>query len=366
VRRANRIQITLEPTSGSSPGTWHEYQRYYLMGLRTLPDVRFRFGGLIDRTLAGIHERGWRGAHFGWRIATRLSRGHRSELATHVGRYTVRFPDRAEPLRVAIDAHDTRVIRDPIAYDWSDLYFKVSRWPSLSYGAKVRPMICGNGALTNERIARLIGMRGHEKSLDLTLIAKLWPSRPNLPTYWNPVEHLVTVFETLAGLKIRSHLCALVAPLSTGEPFPEHFLKRLTSAGVTVKGGVSADELWNATASSRLAFLRPGKDLCVSWRMIDHLAMGACTVCDRAPYPEWPVPLQVGRELMDCRCGIGDDESLPDKADYERIASTVMELLADPERVETCRRASAEYFDRYVAPSQIARYLLETSEQFQK
>jgi hypothetical protein len=100
--------------------------------------------------------------------------------------------------------------------------------------------------------------------------------------------------------------------------------------------------------------------------MIDHLAMGACIVCDRTPYPEWPVPLRVGHELMDCECGIGEDESLPEKAEYERIASTVTELLADPERVEACRRASAEYFDRHVTPSQIARYLMEVSGQFRE
>jgi hypothetical protein len=364
VQRANRIHVTLEPTSGDSPSTWHKYQRYYVMGLRTLPDVQFRHGGLVDQALDGVYERGWRGASFGWRMAARWNRDRRSVTATHVGRYTVRFPDRAKPLRVAIDAHDMREIRDPLAYDWSDLYFKVSRWPRLSYGPKVRPLICGNGALTNERIARLRGMRDHERSLDLVLIAKLWPSKPTVPTYWNPVEHLVRVFETLATLKIRSHLCALVAPLTTGDPFPAHFLKRLTDVGVTVKSDVSAAELWNATAASQLAFQRPGKHLCVSWRMIDHLAMGACTICDRAPFPEWPVPLRVGHELLDCECGIGEDESLPEKAEYERIASTVMDVLADPERIEACRLASADYFDRHVAPSQIARYLLEVSEQF--
>jgi hypothetical protein len=358
-----RIEVTLEPTSGDQPDVWYQYQRYYLMGLRALPDVRFRLGGLIDQVLGDVQERGWRGSNRVWRMASKWNRKRRSVVATHVGRYTIRFPGR-EPLRVAVDAHDMREIRDATAYDWSDLYFKVSRWPRLSYGAKVRALICGNGALTHERIARLKRMRDHERTFDLVLIAKLWPSKPTVPTYWNPVEHLVRVFETLAALPLRAHLTALIAPLTTGDPFPTHFLKRLTSAGVTVKDDVSAAELWDATAASRLAFLRPGKHLCVSWRMIDHLAMGACTVCDRAPYPEWPVPLRVGGELIDCGCGIGEDESLPDKADYERISSVIMELLDDPERVEACRRASAEYFDRHVTPPQIARHLLDVSGQF--
>jgi len=331
------------------------------MGLRALPDVRFNHGALVDQVLDGIRERGWRGAHFGWNIAAKLNRDQRSENATHVGRYTFQFPDRGM-IKVAIDAHDGRDIRDPLAYDWSDLYFKTSRWPSLSYGSKVRPLICGNGALDNARISRLVEMRNRERDLDLVLIAKLWPSKPASPTYWNPVEHLVRVFETLAALKLRTHLCALIPPLTTGDSFPRHFIKRLENARVSVKRDVTAEELWNATATSRLAFVRPGKHLCVSWRMIDHLAMGACTVCDRAAYPEWPVPLRAGHELIDCGCGIGEDESLPDEAEYSRIAETVMQLLADPERAEQCRRDAADYFDRYVTPSQIARYLLEVSQ----
>src|SRR5262245_20908821 len=146
-----RTRVTLEPTSGDSPSTWHAYQRYYVMGLRALPDVRFNHGALVDQVLDGIRERGWRGAHFGWNIAAKLSRDQRSDTATHVGRYTFQFPDE-KMIRIAIDAHDGRDVRDPAAYDWSDLYFKTSRWPSLSYGAKVRPLICGNGALDTTRI----------------------------------------------------------------------------------------------------------------------------------------------------------------------------------------------------------------------
>jgi hypothetical protein len=73
------------------------------------------------------------------------------------------------------------------------------------------------------------------------------------------------------------------------------------------------------------------------------------------------VPLQAGREFMDGGCGIGADDSLADPADYERIADTVMALLADPERVAESRLASAAYFDEHVAPARIARYLVDVS-----
>jgi hypothetical protein len=359
---SERIDVVLHPSLGDQLITWHEYQRYYAMGLRMLPDVRFRYASLIDRGLASMRERGWRGSNAAWRLVTKLDAARRSERATHVGRYTLQFPDRHAPLRIAIDAHDDRSIRDPDAYAWCDVYFKVSYWPSMDYGPKARPLICGHGALDHGRIARLTRLRNQRRDLDLVFIAKVWAGHPGA-TFWNAVEHLVRTFETLAKLKIRSYLRPILVP--TGQPVPQHFLDRLAKAGVpATTANVTVDELWSATSTSRLAFLRPGRHLCISWRMIDHLAMGACTVCDRAAYPQWPVPLNVEREFMDCGCGIDPDDSLPDPADYERIADTVMALLADPERAEESRRASAAYFDEHVAPNRIARYLMDVSQSF--
>jgi hypothetical protein len=356
-----RIRVVLQRSPSREPNTWYAYQRYYTMGLRQLPDVHFGYAALTDRALASARDAGLRGAHAAWeRVAKNADL--RSDHATHVGRYTIQLPDSTSPLRVAIDAHDGRHIRDQEALDWSQLYFKVSYWPTLDYGPKVRPLICGNGALNEKRIERLVAMRDRPHELDLVFIAKLWPSNPEAPTYWNPVEHLVRVFETLAKLKIRSYLRAVMVPLAGRQAFPQHYLDRLANAGVQMtRQDVTVEELWQLTSTSRLAFLRPGKHLCISWRMIDHLAMGAATVCDHAAYPQWPVPLQVGREFMDTECGIGPDESLPDRAEYPRISETVTDLLADRERVAECRRAAAAYFDERVAPAKIARYLIDVS-----
>jgi hypothetical protein len=357
MKHNERIEVVLHPSLGNQLGSWNQYQAYYAMGLSMLPHVQFRYASLVDRTLASVRARGWRGAYAGWRLAAKFNADLRYERATFVGRYTIQFPDREAPVRVAIDAHDDRSIRDPEAYDWSDVYFKVSHWPSLDYGPKAQPLICGNGALNHERIARLIRLRNQPRDLDLVFIAKLWAGHPGA-TFWNSIEHVVRTFETLAKLKIRSHLRATVMPL--GRPFPRRFLERLSNAGVPVTTNeVTVDELWNVTSASRLAFLRPGRHLTLSWRMIDHLAMGACTVFDHAPYPEWPVALQAGREFMDCECGMGMDDSLHDPACYERMADTVMALLADPERVAESRRAAAAYFDQHVAPERIAQYLLD-------
>jgi hypothetical protein len=358
----NRATVVLHPTLGDQPFTWHSYQRYYAMGLGMLDDVDFRYGSILDGALAAARDRGWRGVNTAWRHTARLHAKRRTVRATHVGRYTFQLPNQAGSLRVAVDSHDKRDICDPDALAWSQLYFKASYWPSLDYGPKVRPLICGNGALTKERIARLTAMRYRLRDLDVVFIAKLWPSNPAVPTYWNPVEHQVRVFETLAKLKIRSHLRAIPVQLMDGGQFPQHYLDRLAKAGVRVTAhDVTADELWDATSRARLAFLRPGKHLCVSWRMIDHLALGAATICDHAAYPQWPVPLQAGQEFLECGCGIGTDESLPDPAHYERIADTVMASLAEPDRLSEVRRAAAAYFDRHVAPQRIARYLVDVA-----
>jgi len=54
---------------------------------------------------------------------------------------------------------------------------------------------------------------------------------------------------------------------------------RLMNLGVKVtRTNSTVDELWGATFLARLAFLRPGKHHCISWRGIDHLAMGTPSV----------------------------------------------------------------------------------------
>ncbi len=106
----------------------------------------------------------------------------RTDEATHVGRYLFHFPARAEPLRGAIDHNDARGIRDRETYKWTEIYFKVNRWPSLDYGPKVRPLVTGNGALDRARLKRLVALRDAPKELDLVFIARLWPSAPGPPT----------------------------------------------------------------------------------------------------------------------------------------------------------------------------------------
>lgn len=358
--KAKPLRISLLGGLCNEPSRWHRYQRYYVMGLRQ-QGVRVQYADPLERGLAWGWERGWPQAMQTWTYMADRQADRRYREANHVGRYLLHFQQRAEPLRVAIDHFDAPNIRDPQAHDWAEIYFKVNRWPQIDYGPKVRGLVVGNGYLDQARLTRFLSLRDCPKQRDLVLIAKLWPGVPG-PTFWHPVEHLVRVFETLAKLKTRSLLQAIV-PRLIGHELPRTYLDRLSSCGVQVtQTHAPGDELWTAISTARLNFLRPGRFLCMSWRMIDHLAMGACTVFDRAPYPQWPVPLQAGREFVDCACGIGTDESLPEKPDYERIADTVMALLADPERTAQIGRTAADYFDRHVAPEQVARYFIATAE----
>jgi len=89
----------------------------------------------------------------------RLQADRRTDEATYVGRYLFYFPGHAEPLRVAIDHNDARGVRDRQAYKWTDVYFRVNRWPNPDYGPKVRPLVTGNGALDQARLKRLVALR---------------------------------------------------------------------------------------------------------------------------------------------------------------------------------------------------------------
>ncbi|MBA2490955.1 MAG: hypothetical protein H0V34_04360 [Gammaproteobacteria bacterium] len=86
------------------------------------------------------------------------------------------------------------------------------------------------------------------------LIAKLWPGKRGGPTFWHPVEHLVRVFETVAKLKIRSVMRAMV-PKLFARKLPQQYFDRLSRCGVEITDDfISADDLWTAMSTSRLVF----------------------------------------------------------------------------------------------------------------
>ena len=307
------------------------YQKYYLLGLEEVARLRLR--GLPP--VPGVHAK--------VSLAYRFGRGGG---AAWVGRYV------REGVRFAIDAHDRREIKDPEALDWADAYFKANRWPDDPYDAKILPIVNGNGLLDHGKIAHLRALRAAPKEVDVAYLSNVWGGR----------EHSLRVFERLAALDCSKDLLAI---------FPEGFpaaedaenMERLRAAGVPVtRDPLAPRELWRRLARARLVPLRAGKHLCWSWRTIDLLAMGACVVFDALPPPRWPVAIEPGVHVADCGIDRPEDTEAAPEREYEKVDTTVLELLERTADQAELRAAAARYFDEHAAPGRVARYVLETLE----
>jgi len=303
------------------------YQKYYLLGLEEVTRLRVR--GLPP--MPGVRAK--------VALAYRLGRG---TAETFVGRYE------SGGVRFAIDGHDRREVRDPEALAWSDVYFKANRWPGDTYDPKVLPIVNGNGLLDRRKLARLRALRDAPKEVDVAYVSNVWGGR----------EHSLRVFEQLAGLDCSKDLLAI---------FPEGFdpsedaenMERLRAAGVPVtREPVPPTELWRRLSRARLVPLRAGKHLCVSWRMIDLLAIGACIAYDALPPPRWPIPFEAGVHVADCGVERPDDTEAAPEAEYEKVSRTIEALLARPDEQTRLRTAAARYFDEHAAPGRVAEYVL--------
>lgn len=309
------------------------YQRYYLLGFEDEASVRVEGAPLPVRLAPGVTNKS--------RVAYRLAR---DSGTGHVGRYV------AGDVRFAIDAHDGRAVFDPAALEWSDVYFKANRWPADSYDPRVVAIVNGNGLLDRRHIARLRGLRGEPKAVDVAYISNVWGGR----------EHSLRVFERLAALDCTKDLLAI---LPEGFPAEEDEANeaRLRAAGVPVtRTPLAPRELWQRLARARLVPLRAGKHLCVSWRTIDLLAMGACIVFDALPPPRWPVPLVRGVHVADCGIPRPENTDAASEPEYARVPAELERLLGSPREQQDLREGAARYFDEHAEPRAVARYALET------
>jgi hypothetical protein len=311
------------------------YQKYYLLGFEEQARLRLEGAPMLVRLAPGVTN--------AFRIAFRTARG---ETQGHVGRFVAELPERS--VRFAIDAHDSREVRDPEALDWAELYFKANRWPDTPYDAKVVPVVSGNGLLDRRRIRFLRGLRDVPNTVDVAYISNVWGGR----------EHSLRIFERLAALDCSKDLLAI---------FPEGFpaaedeanMERLRARGIPVtRDPLPPYELWRRLARARLVPLRAGKHLCVSWRTLDLLAMGACIVFDALPPPRWPVPLEPGVHVADCQIARPDDTEAADHSEYDKVPKTIERLLAAPDHSEELRRAAGAYFDEHAAPGRVACSIL--------
>src|SRR6266511_3875740 len=138
-------------------------------------------------------------------------------------------------------------------------------------------------------------------------------------------------------------------------------IERLRAAGVPVgTRALPPDELWRTLAGARLVVLRPGAHLCVPWRTLDLLCMGACILLDSPFRPVWPEPLLPGVHYVDAGVQRPPDGSVAPTSEYEKIHAVIERVLADDDLQDGIRAASARYFDEHAAPDRVAGYVLQT------
>ena len=310
----------VEQFSPQDDSEYDLYQKYYENSLREL--VHFRKTKAVD--LFAPHT-------------------------THVGQYL--FHLRCGAVRkVAIDAHDNRNIRSQAIYDWSDIYFKSNRWPSVDYGPKVLSIITGNAGITLENCRFLSSLRSVKKEYDLVFVGRIWAGGDA------NVEHNLRLFESLAKVNCKSKLLAVVFNFDKdGEDFL-HIRERLEKAGVEwTENQIGYGKLMELSAKSKLVVIRAGISGCISWRIVDMLGIGACIVLDREPFPKWPVPLKDGENFVSLGIGITDDCKPASMEDYDIIGKNISENKC----YKTLLLSNQKYFADYIVPAKCAQYIIK-------
>jgi hypothetical protein len=270
---------------------------------------------------------------------------------THVGQYIFQLKSGRE-IKVAIDAHDHRDIRSQAIHDWCDVYFKSNRWPGIDYDPKVLPIPTGNAGITLENCRYLKGLRSAGKEWDLIFVGRIWAGGDA------NVEHNLRLFESLAKVKCKSKLLAVVFNFDKESDEFQIIARRLNEAGVEMTDRqIRYDDLMKMSADSKLVVLRAGISGCIAWRMVDMLGMGACLLLDQAPFPEWPVPLKENINFFSLGTRITEDCRPAPEEDYERIPLLVDSVLKSQTQIQRICEENGLYFDKNLCPLRCASYI---------
>jgi len=127
---------------------------------------------------------------------------------------------------------------------------------------------------------------------------------------------------------------------------------------------ISYGELMRISAMSKIVVLRAGVSGCIAWRMVDMLAIGACIVLDRSPFPEWPVSLKENENFLSLGLGITTDCQPAPEEDYAGIVSKMDAFLQDDAYLDSIRRNNIRYFDDFLSPIQSVKTLIGVAAQF--
>ncbi len=279
-------------------------------------------------------------------------RWHSADLSDFVGCYTCRRKGRE--IKFAIDAHDLKTIVSPAALDWCDIYFKANKWSNKTYPEKIVPIVNGNGFLRKRHMDYFRRLRQRPKKYDVIFIFRIWGG----------IEHNTRLFEVLSRLPVKKRLVAIFVE-GVGATSEIHAArKRLERVGVTCTSELlTARHLWQELAAAKVVVFRAGKHLCIPWRMIDLLCMGACVVTDSDFFPDWPERLQPGKHYISSGIKRPVDTSLAPEEEYDKLERTVTALLQDDALQNVLRKNCVEYFRKHAAPRKVGAYIYSQLEQ---
>lgn len=355
----SRIEFLLD--KAQTPGFCFDRNRYFLDALSSHANFQLSYWPISAKLFSQVRH--IKGMYSLWLKWASISATKRYPLTTnHIGRYHFIFG--GIKLKVAIDTADGRHLHDAHILDWSDIYFKCNAWPQVDYPDKVVSVINGNGTLSPQKIAQLKSLRNHKKNYDLVYWSRIWAAPGSTPEN-NGVEHNVRIFEALAKVQGHKNLLA-VFPEEMDCPSLQEYRDRLDAAGVKWQNGwqeIDSDMLWNSLASAHVNFLRPGNHLCVSWRMVDLLCMGACVMLDGEPYARWPEPLQSDVNFIDSQCTLTDEYLLPSDRAYSELTAKVTALVADKAKIQKIAKNNEIYYDDFASLEAVSGYMLRVIEE---
>lgn len=286
-------------------------------------------------------------------VQTNLQNGF-APHTTHVGQYIFQLKSGRE-IKVAIDAHDHRNIRSQAIHDWCDIYFKSNRWPSVDYSRKVLPIPTGNAGITLENSRFLRGLRGVKKEFDLLFVGRIWAGGDA------NVEHNLRLFESLAKVKCKSKLLAVVFNFDKTSEAYRNITQRLDHAGVEwTENQIGYVELMRLSAASKLVVLRAGISCCIAWRLVDMLGLGACIVMDQAPFPAWPVPLKEGENFLSLGIKITDDCKPGSLQEYQGVIPKIAGFFKDQNAIDFIQMQNGIYFDSNTSLYKTVAYILKS------
>ena len=349
---------------------WHDrYQEYYQTGLRQYLQLYGSDLQVARRTHFPTFLRGLRrvrdactlqrmlksraitvGQYLDW--VARHAGGQHTPSASLVGEYSFQL-NSARRAKFCIDTHDSGVVNCPSLLDTCDVYLKANYWTGHDYHPRVRPFyVCNPVVLPH--IASLKAMRDQVPVFDLCFIVRVWGG----PTGLEGVEHCMRLLEAVAKFPAKKFL---LAELLVGDTAAQ--ARRLHRSGIpTTTRRIDLQQLWEVTAQSRLNISRLGNHHCMSWRMTDLLALGACTVLDQHPKTIWPAPLVPGQHYYSLNATTSNDEPVAAASSYAAIPELLEHLLHQRDVQADMRRLSGQYFDTHLHPMQIGRQIHEIVE----